>query len=70
MKFKAGIFQIINKKKNRIFLKTTSDINKAFNADLFQLKAGMHSNRKLQNDWDNEEAENFEFKIVDELKRN
>jgi hypothetical protein len=44
MKFRVGIFQITNKKDNRIFLNTTSDLDRAYNSDLFQLKAGMHSN--------------------------
>ena len=68
MKFRAGIFQIANKKENRIFLETTSDLDKAFNSDLFQLNAGLHSNQRLQNDWNILGAENFEFKIYDELK--
>jgi hypothetical protein len=68
MKFRAGIFQIINKRDNRIFLKTTNDLDRAFNSDLFQLKAGLHSNLQLQNDWNNLGTENFEFKIFDELK--
>ena len=68
MKFRAGIFQIINKKENRIFLKTTSDLDRAFNSDIFQLKAGMHSNKNLQNDWNNLGLEIFEFKIFDELE--
>ena len=70
IKFRVGIFQITNKKDNRIFLQTTLDIDRAFNSDLFQLKAGMHSNRQLQNDWNNYGTENFEFKIFDELKIN
>ena len=53
MKFRAGIFQINNKKDNKVFLKTTSDLDRAFNSDLFQLKAGMHSNLELQRDWNN-----------------
>lgn len=68
MKFKAGIFQITNKKENKIFLNITSDLDNAYNSDLFQLKAGMHSNKQLQNDWNNLGTENFEFKIFDELK--
>ena len=68
MKFRVGIFQIYNTKDNKVFLKTTSDLDRAFNSDLFQLKAGMHSNRELQKDWNNLGAENFEFKLFDELK--
>jgi hypothetical protein len=68
MKFRVGIFQIKNIKDDRIFLKATSDLDRAFNSDLFQLKAGMHSNQQLQRDWNNLGTENFEFKIFDELK--
>ena len=68
MKNRVGIFQIVNKKDNRIFLEITSDIDRAFNSDLFQLKAGMHSHQQLQNDWNNLGTENFEFRIFDELK--
>ncbi len=68
MKFRVGIFQIKNKKDDKIFLKTTLDLDRAFNSDLFQLKAGMHSNQQLQSDWNNLGIENFEFEIFDELK--
>lgn len=68
MKFRVGIFQILNKKENKIFLNIASDLDKPFNSDLFQLKAGLHSNLQLQNDWNSLGTENFEFKIFDELK--
>jgi hypothetical protein len=68
MKFRVGIFQIKNKKDDRIFLKTTSDLDRAFNSDLFQLKAGMHSNQQLQSDWNNLGTENFEFKFLTNSK--
>jgi hypothetical protein len=70
MKFRCGIYQILNKKGNRIHLKTSSDLDRAFNSDLFQLKAGMHSNKALQDDWNHLGPENFEFMIFDELKLN
>jgi hypothetical protein len=68
MVFSAGIFQIINKTENRIYLQTSSDLERAFNSDLFKLKAEMHSNKNLQNDWNILGSEAFEFKIFDELK--
>lgn len=68
MKFRVGIFQITNTRENRIFLNASSDLDRAFNSDLFKLKAGMHSNQQLQNDWNKLGTEYFEFKIVDELK--
>jgi hypothetical protein len=70
MKLRVGIYQIVNKHENRIYLKTTTDLDRAFNSDLFQLKAGMHSNKALQNDWNNLGPEIFEFKTFDELAVN
>jgi hypothetical protein len=68
MKFRAGIFQIINTREKRIYLQTTLDLDRAYNSDTFQLKAGMHSNSNLQNDWNRLGAEAFAFKPLDELK--
>lgn len=67
MEFKAGIFQIKNLKTNRTFLKTSQDLDRAFNSDLFQLKMGGHRNTDLQQDWNALGEENFEFSIVDHL---
>lgn len=67
MKFRVGIFQIINKQENRIYLQPTTDLDRGFNSDLFQLKAGLHFNKALQNDWNNLGAENFDVKTFDEL---
>jgi hypothetical protein len=68
LKFRAGIFQIKNSKTNRLFLKTSTDLDKAFNSDKFQLKAGLHTNSDLQNDWSALGADSFEFEVLDELK--
>ena len=50
MKSRAGILQIINRLENKVYLQISSDMDKAFNADIFKLNAGMHSNKDLQND--------------------
>jgi hypothetical protein len=68
MKFRAGIFQIKNLKNNKLFLKTSTDLDRAFNSDLFQLKLGSHKNIELQNDWNTFGSDNFEFCVFDELK--
>ncbi len=70
MKSRAGILQIINRLENKVYLQISSDMDKAFNADIFKLNAGMHSNKDLQNDWNKLSSESFEFKILDELKLN
>ena len=43
LKFRAGIFRILNKAENKIYLQTSSDLDRAFNSDLFQLNARMYS---------------------------
>ena len=68
MKFRAGIFQIKNLKNNKLFLKTSTDLDRAFNSDQFQLKLGSHKNKELQNDWNTYGSDNFEFGVFDELK--
>ena len=68
MKFRAGIFQIKNLQNNKLFLKTSTDLDRAFNSDRFQLKSGTHKNMDLQNDWNTIGPDNFEFSIFDELK--
>jgi len=67
LKFRAGIFQIINTKESKIYLKITTDLDRILNSELFQLKAGLHSNPALQNDWNTLGAGQFEFKDFDEL---
>lgn len=68
IKYKYGVFQIINKIDNRVYLQSSSDLDRAFNSDVFQLNAGLHSNPKLQKDWKNLGSDHFDFIILDELK--
>lgn len=68
MKFRMGIFQIKNLKNHKIFLNTSTDLDRAFNSDQFQLKMGLHSNKELQNDWKELGSDAFEFGVLDELK--
>ncbi len=68
MKFRVGIFQIKNLQNNKLFLKTSTDLDRAFNSDQFQLKLGSHKNTELQNDWNTFGSDNFEFGLFDELK--
>jgi hypothetical protein len=68
MKFRVGIFQIKNLQNNKLFLKTSTDLDRAFNSDQFQLKLGNHRNTELQNDWNTIGSDKFEFGFFDELK--
>ena len=68
MKFRVGIYQIKNKQNKRILLKTSIDLDRAFNSDQFQLKLGSHKNIDLQKDWNTYGPDNFIFECFDELK--
>ena len=68
MKFRIGIFQIKNLKNNKVFLNTSTDLDRAFNSDLFRLKSGLHSNKELQNDWKELGSDAFQLDVLDELK--
>ena len=70
LKFRKGLFQIINLKNDKVYLQKSDDLDKAFNSDLFKLKAGMHANMDLQTDWNELGSDFFEFEIVDELNFN
>ena len=67
MKFRIGIFQIVNRKTNRKYLSTSTDLERAYNGDKFQINNGLHRNNDLQSDWNNLGSNEFEFSIVDEL---
>lgn len=68
MKFRVGIFQILLKSQSKSYLKISTDLDRAFSSDLFQLNAGLHSNACLQNDWNRLGPDAFDCKIFDELK--
>lgn len=67
MKFRMGIFQIKNLENRKLFLQISSDLDRAYNGDKFQLNTGLHSNKELQNDWTVLGPDKFEFSILDEL---
>lgn len=67
MKFRAGIVGIVNKMNQKVFVQMSADLDRAFNSDIFQLKAGMHQNSQLQNDWNELGPDAFDFIIIDEL---
>ena len=65
--FRMGVFKIVNNTNGKIFLGSTTDLDAAWNSHRFRLKAGLHENTALQNDWNQSGAENFAYEIVEEL---
>lgn len=63
----AGVFQIRNLTNGKVFVGSSANLPGIFNRHEFQLKAGGHPNKKLQADWNEFGAENFEFEILEEI---
>ena len=64
-----GIFQVKNKKNNKIFVGASLSLDKAFNRFIFGLSYGdIHQNQELMKDWQEDGPENFEYEILDQLK--
>lgn len=62
-----GVFQIRNVKNEKVFVGSTPNLDAAFNRHRFQLNAGAHPSKSLQNDWNKLGEENFVFEILEEL---
>lgn len=67
MKFPAGVYQIRNTKNGKIFIDSSTQLDKVWNSKRFQLELGGHPNRNLQADWNTFGEENFVFEILDEV---
>ena len=62
-----GVFLIRNNLNDKVFLGVSLDLPGIINRHKFQLSAGGHPNKALQEDWNTAGSEHFAFEIVDEL---
>jgi hypothetical protein len=62
-----GVFLIRNVTNDKVFLVAALDLNGGINRQRFQLAAGGHPNRALQEDWKRLGEEKFAFEIVDQF---
>ncbi|MDY0101414.1 MAG: GIY-YIG nuclease family protein [Lentimicrobium sp.] len=69
MKFRMGVFLIVNKINGKIYIGSSPDLIAAWNSQRFQLEAGLHSCASLQSDWKTFGQENFTYEIVEEIKQ-
>jgi hypothetical protein len=69
MKFKVGVFQIRNTINNKVFIESSTDLVAIWNKHKFQLNSGLHTNKKLQNEWTEFGQENFVYEILSEIKQ-
>ncbi len=68
MKPDMGIFIVQSKINNKYYLETTQNLKGKINSTKFQLEAGSFRNQELQKDWNKYKAENFEIKVLENLK--
>lgn len=68
MKPDMGIYIIQSEISNKYFLETTQNLKGKLNSARFQLEAGNHRNRELQEEWKQYGPDNFEIKVLENLK--
>jgi len=64
----SGIFQIKNISNGKVLLGSSLNLEGSLNKHKFMLKIGSHTNKALQNDWDEFGPEKFAFEILEEVK--
>jgi hypothetical protein len=65
----GGVYIIRNTMKNRLLLDAAVDIHGSKSRYEFAIKTGSCVHPKLQNDWLEQKGGQFEFEILDELKK-
>ena len=64
----SGVFQVKNIVNNKVFLGSSLNLEGSLNKHKFMLKIGSHTNKALQNDWNELGPEQFVFEILEEVK--
>lgn len=62
-----GVFLIRNTVNDKVFVVVGQDLPGNINRHRFQLKMGVHPNRRLQTEWNEFGGESFTFEIFDQL---
>ena len=63
----AFIYKILNNKNGKFYIGGTNNFDKRKYQHVYHLKKGTHGNYKLQNDWNAQAEEDFEFLILEEV---
>ena len=63
-----GVFLLRNVVNDKVFVGVGLDLLGIINSHTFQLKTGVHRNRRLQCDWNEFGGESFAFEILDQLE--
>ena len=62
-----GIFQVRNLVNEKIFVGSTLNLDAMFNRIRFQLYAGSHPNKALEEDWKRYGTGKFAFEVLEEI---
>lgn len=65
---KVGIYTIINKSDNKIYVGFSSNIESRFEKHINELKRNSHINNHLQSSWNKYSSESFHFEILEECE--
>ena len=63
-----GVYRVRNNAKGKSFIGTSVNIPGVLNRHRFQLEHGSHSNRELQNDWNEFGSDAFAFEFLDQIE--
>ena len=64
----AGIYQVKNTANGKMLLGSSLNLEGPLNRHKFMLKIGSHTNKTLQNDWNELGPDVFVFEILEEVK--
>jgi group I intron endonuclease len=64
----AGVYQVKNTVNGKILLGSSLNLEGPLNRHKFMLKIGSHTNKALQNEWDEFGSEKFVFEILETVK--
>lgn len=67
---KVGIYYILNKINNKIYIGSSTRINRRFYEHKYFLDKGIHVNKHLQNAWNKYGEDNFEFGVIETVNGN
>ena len=65
----CGIYSIINKIDNRVYIGSSTDIIRRWGVHRTSLRAGKHHAKALQRDWSLYGEDAFEFSVIEEIDR-
>ena len=61
---KCGIYKILNKHNNNVYIGQSINISDRWIRHRYQLNNNTHNNKKLQNSWNKHGKDSFEFSII------